>query len=485
MSITNKIASNFIWRFLERSGAQIVTFIVSIILARLLNPDVYGSIALVTVFITILQVFVDSGLANSLIQKKNVDDLDYSSVFYFNIFVCLVLYGVMFLAAPLISKFYEISELTPIIRVLSITLVISGVKNIQQAYVSKNMLFKRFFWSTISGTIFSAIVGIVMAYCGFGIWALVYQHLVNLLVGTIVLWITVKWRPKLMFSWVRLKRLLSFGWKLLVSSLIDNIYNNIRQLLIGKMYSSSDLGYYNQGKKFPDVIVSNIGTSIDSVLFPTMSEAQDNISEVRLLTRRSIKMSSYLMAPMMVGLACVSKPLTILILTEKWLPCVLYMQIFCIVYLFHPIQSANLNAIKALGRSDVFLMLDIIKRVVSFVVLFTAIWFGVEVIAYSMLINTLLTLALNSWPNKKLLGYTYKQQIFDIIPPILLACVMGVIVYAISFFDLPVIVMILLQVTVGIFVYLFGSTVFRFESFIDIVNVIKRFFLSKTKNRNL
>lgn len=272
-TVKNSILKNFIWRFAERCGAQLVTFIVSIVLARILAPEDYGTIALVTVFTTILQVFVDSGLGTALIQKKDADDLDFSSVFYFNFAVCLILYLGMFIAAPFIAKFYNDVSLTPVVRVISLTIVMSGIKGIQQAYVSRHMMFKRFFFSTIGGTIFSAFFGIALAYAGFGVWALVAQQLSNTVIDTLILWLTVKWRPKLMFSWTRLKGLLKFGWKLLVSALLDTGYSNLRNLIIGKMYSSSDLAFYNQADKFPKVIVTNINTSIDSVLLPTMSSA--------------------------------------------------------------------------------------------------------------------------------------------------------------------------------------------------------------------
>ena len=227
------VLSNFIWRLAERCGAQLVSFIVSIVLARILNPEDYGTIALVTVFTAILQVFVDSGFGTALIQKKDADDLDYSSVFYFNFAVCLILYMGMFIAAPYIATFYGDTTLTSVIRVLSLTIVISGVKGIQQAYVSRNMLFKRFFFSTIGGTIFSAFLGVGMAYAGYGVWALVAQQLSNTMIDTLILWITVKWRPQNEFSWKRLQILFTFGWKLLVSSLLNTVYNNLQNLIIG------------------------------------------------------------------------------------------------------------------------------------------------------------------------------------------------------------------------------------------------------------
>ena len=469
----NTTIKNFIWRFAERCGAQLVTFIVSIVLARLLAPEDYGTIALVTVFTTILQVFVDSGLGTALIQKKDADDLDFSSVFYFNFFVCIVLYIGMFLAAPIIAGFYGDSLLIPIIRVISLTIVISGVKGIQQSYVARNMLFKRFFFATLGGTIFSAFLGIGLAYAGFGVWAIVAQQLSNTAIDTLILWITVKWRPQKMFSWNRLKGLLSFGWKLLVSSLLDTVYNNLRNLIIGKFYSSADLAYYNQGDKFPKLIVTNINNSIDSVLLPTLSSAQDDRERVKNMTRRAIKTSTYIMAPLMMGLAFCATPIVRLILTEKWLPCVPYLQIFCITYMFWPIHTANLNAINAMGRSDYFLKLEIAKKAIGMILLLSTMHFGVMVMAYSLLVSIVTSMIINSWPNKTLLGYSFKEQMVDIFPGIFLALIMGVAISLIRLLMLPDIVTLAIQILVGAAIYIGLSAIFKVESFEYLWNMVK------------
>lgn len=470
-----KIISNFIWRFLERCGAQGVTFIVSIVLARLLDPDVYGTVALVTVFTTIMQVFVDSGMGNALIQKKDADDLDFSSVFYFNMAMCSFLYLVMFLIAPLIANFYENPELTPVIRVLSLILIISGIKNVQQAYVSRHMMFKRFFFSTLGGTIGAAVVGIFMAYLGFGVWALVAQMLFNTAIDTTILWITVKWRPKKMFSLQRLKRLFSFGWKLLMSSLLDTIYNDLRQLIIGKLYSSSDLAQYNQGEKFPKLIVNNINTSIDSVLLPTMSKEQDNPEHVRNMTRRAIKTSTYIMMPCMVGLAVCAKPLVSLILTDKWLPCVPFLRIFCFTYAFYPIHTANLNAIKAVGRSDLFLILEIIKKVVGLIAILVTMRISVMAMAYSLLVTSVLSQIINSWPNKKLMDYSYFEQLKDMLPQIALSVTMGIIVLSVNLLWFTPMITLLIQVPLGVIVYIALSKIFHVDSFEYMIKIIKSF----------
>lgn len=472
---SKKVLSNFFWRFFERCGAQGVTFIVSIVLARLLDPDVYGTVALVTVFTTIMQVFVDSGMGNALIQKKEADDLDFSSVFFFNMAVCSLLYLIMFIAAPFIAALYKMPELTSVVRVLSLILIISGVKNVQQAYVSRNMQFKKFFFSTIGGTIGAAVVGIVMAYLGFGVWALVAQMLFNAAVDTIILWITVKWRPKMMFSFERLKSLFSFGWKLLVSSLLDTVYNDLRQLIIGKLYSSNDLAFYNQGKKFPHLIVTNINTSIDSVLLPTMSKAQDDKNAVRSMTRRAIKTSTYIMMPVMIGLAVCAEPLVSLILTDKWLPCVLFLRVFCITYAFYPIHTANLNAIKAMGRSDLFLKLEILKKIIGLTAILITMWISVEAMAYSLLVTTLLNQIINSWPNKKLLGYSYLEQIKDMLPQIGLSLLMGAAIYLVQLAGFSNIYTLCIQIPLGIIIYIALSKLLHIESFEYVISMLKSF----------
>lgn len=472
-NLKNKTLSGLFWRFMERCGAQGVHFVVQIILARLLAPDLYGIVALVTVFTAILQIFVDSGMGNALIQKKDADDLDFSSVFYFNILMCTVLYIGMFIAAPYIADFYEDGELTLVIRVMSLSLIISGLKNVQQAYVSRTMQFKRFFFSTLIGTIIAAVIGVAMAYAGLGVWALVTQDIVNKFIDTLILWFTVDWRPKLMFSISRLKGMISYGWKLLVSSLIDTVYSNVRQLIIGKMYTSADLGYYNRGKQFPYTIVTNINASIDSVLFPAMASQQDDSQRVKAMTRRAIKTSSYIMWPLMMGLAFTSGTVIELLLTEKWMECVPFLRIFCITYAFYPIQTANLNAIKAMGRSDLFLKLEIMKKCVGVVVLFATMWHGVMVMAYSLLFTSVISQIINSWPNKKLLEYSYIEQIKDIVPYVILSVLMGIIIYPIGYVGLGLGVTLGVQVILGAIIYIIGSKILKFDSYSYIIDIVK------------
>ena len=469
------VVNNFIWRFAERCGAQAVTLIVSIVLARILIPSDFGTVSLVMVFTTIMQVFVDSGLGTALIQKKDADDLDFSSVFYFNFAVCLILYAVMFMAAPLIAGFYNDTSLTSIIRVISLTIIISGVKGIQQSYVSRNMLFKSFFFATLGGTIFSAFLGIGMAYAGCGVWSIVAQQLSNTAIDTLILWITVKWRPKKMFSWERLKGLLSYGWKLLASSLLDTVYNNLRNLIIGKIYTSADLAYYNQGDKFPKVIVTNINASIDSVLLPSMAGEQDHRDRVKSMTRRAIKTSTYIMAPLMMGLMFCAEPVVKLLLTDKWLPCVPYLRIFCFTYMFWPIHTANLNAIKAMGRSDLFLKLEIVKKIMGLTLLLLTMRISVMAMAYSLIVSGVCSQVINSWPNWKLLDYNYFEQLRDILPSIVMALLMGIIVYFVGLLRLPTIIVLFIQIIAGAAIYVGTSALLHLEEFEYLFGMVKSF----------
>jgi O-antigen/teichoic acid export membrane protein len=467
------VLTNFIWRFAERIGAQLVSFVVSIVLARLLSPSDYGTVALMTVFTSILGIFIDSGFSSALIQKKDADDLDFSSIFYFNIASCLTMYLILFCVAPFIASFYGRPEMTAMTRVLGITFLISGVKSVQTAYVSRNMLFKRFFFATLGGTIGAAVVGIGMAYAGFGAWAIIAQSLFNNAVDTIILWATVKWRPKKLFSFQRLKGLFSYGWKLLVSGLLDTVYNNLRSLIIGKVYSSEDLAFYNKGQAWPSLVVSNVNSSIDSVLLPTMSAVQDSAGSVKGMTRRAIKTSTYVMAPLMMGIAFCGTPLIRLILTEKWLPCVPFQIIFCITYMFYPIHTANLNAIKAMGRSDLFLKLEIVKKIVGLIALAITVPISVMAMGYSLLFTSVLGQIINSWPNRKLLNYGYLEQLKDILPGILLAVAMGFCIYPIQWLGLPDIVTLLISVPLGAAIYIGGSILFKLESFQYLWGMVK------------
>lgn len=469
-----KVISNLIWRFFERCGAQLVSFAVSVVLARILDPDLYGPITKAAVFTAILLVFVDSGMANALIQKKDPDDLDFSSVFFFNLAFGLLLYLGLFFAAPLIARMYHDMGLVPIFRVLGLTVVVAGVKNVQQAYVSKTLQFKRFFFSTLGGTLFSAVLGITMALRGFGVWALVWQQLSNVTVNTVILWFTVGWRPKRMFSLTRLKGLLSYGWKLLGAQLLDTVYLKLYPLIIGIRYTDADLAFFDRGNHLPNLVVENINYSIDSVLLPVLSAEQDHREQVREMTRRAIKVSSFVMMPLMAGLAVCAEPLIRLLLKEKWMPCVPFLQIFCAVYAFYPLHTANLNAIKAMGRSDVFLKLEIVKKVVETSVLLLTMRIGILAMALGQLGCELLSLFINAWPNRRLLDYSYRQQLRDMLPSALLSLGMAALLRPLLLIGLSDALTLLLQIPLGVAIYVLGAKLFQLDSFAFILGIAKK-----------
>lgn len=476
------VISNMIWRFFERFGAQGVTVIVSVILARVLEPSTYSTIALVTVIMSILQVFLDTGFSQALIWKKDADDVDFSSVFYFNVAFGIVLYLLLFFAAPLIARFYQRTELVSIIRVLGLSLIIFSLKNVQQAYVAKNMMFRKFFFATLGGTLGASVIGIFLAFSGYGVWALVSQYLFNMFVDTIVLWFTVKWRPKAVFSWHRLRFLMSYGWKLFISSLLDTVYSNVRQLIIGKIYTPDDLAYYNQGKKYTQTIVDNVSLSVDSVLMPAMSEVQNSKEAVRNIARRAIRIGTYVFLPIMLGMCACADSLVNLIFTAKWLPAVPYFRIFCIVFALYPLHTANLNAIKSLGYSNIFLKLEVFKKAVGIVSIAATVKFGPFAMACGMLFDAFAAQYINSYPNKKLIDYGYFEQLKDILPNIVLSSVMAGIVYSVKFIGLSDYITLPIQIVLGVLIYVAGSAIFKMDSFEYIIETLKRFIGKNTKN---
>lgn len=487
-SLKAKTLSGVIWKFGERVSAQAVNFIVSIILARLLLPEDYGLIALVTVFITICNKIVVSGFATSLIQKKDADNLDFSTVFYFSLAVAAVLYAGLFFAAPFIAEFYS-AESAPelfiqVIRVMGLNLFIIAVNSVQQAYVSRTMQFRKFFFSTIIGTVVSAVAGIALAYMGKGVWALVAQNMILAVVNGIVLWFMVKWRPQLKFSFKRLKVLYSYGWKIFVASLIKILYTDLRSLVIGKVYTAADLAFYNKAQSFPQLIDTNVEGTIDSVLFPAISKKQSNVDDMRAMLRRAIKTTSYILMPLLAGLSAVAKPFVIILLTDKWAESIPLMQILAFSFVFAPVELENLQAIKAIGRSDIALKVEIIKKVVGVIILIISIPFGVTAIAVGMVISTTLSAIINAIPNKKLLGYTFKMQLKDILPSLLLSLVMFGAVYPISLLNINVWLMLIIQVVAGAVIYIALSAIFKVESFKYILGLLKGFLKRGKKNES-
>ena len=462
-NIKNRIFSSLIWKFLERGGVQIIQFVVSIFIARILSPHDYGSVALLTIFISIATVFVQSGLSTALIQKKDADELDTSSVFFYSLAVAIVMYIILFVSAGWISDIYKMPELVPLLRTMAIMLIPGALNSLQIAILSKNMEFKKQFYSSLSAAIFSGVVGLVMAIMNYGPWALVYQQLSYQFVICIVLFMLVKWKPKLIFSFRRTKALLAYGLKLLVARLIDTVYHNLESLIIGKRYSAATLAYCNKGKQFPLTLIDNIDGSVQSVMLPAYSAKQDDLLTVKSMLRRTVSMSTYLVFPAMITLASMGTPMIALVLGEKWLDAVPYLQLFCVVSMLFPLQTANLQAINAIGRSDVYLKLMFVKRVLGTVILFTSVYvynspFAVVIAA---IIIELIGILVNVPSNVRLFNYNLVEQIIDIMPNLLMALVVGVVTYLVTLINIHCFFILIIQMVVSIIVYLFLSVIFK------------------------
>lgn len=462
---SNKILNSFLWKLLERISVQGVSFAVSICLARILQPSEYGEIALVMVFINIANVIVDGGFNTSLIQAQNSDAKDFSTIFYTTVFVAVFIYVILFTAAPTIAEFYNKADLCSVVRVISLCLVAYAINSIQRAYISKNMLFKKLFYSSLIATIGAGIVGIVLAYSGYGIWALVFHYIVSAYLMCFVMFLTLKWRPSLSFSIFSLKKLYGYGWKIFASNFIISLFVNIRSLLIGKCYTPSMLAYFERGKQFPALIMDNINNSIQTVLFPVFSSIQDDKNNIKSMVRRSIRTSSLVIFPLLIGLFSVASPLVKVLLTEKWMFTVPFIRIFCIAYLLMPMQIANIEAIKAMGRSDLFLKMELLKKVLEISILLITLFINAYAIAIGVVVYNFICIFINTYPNKKLIGYTSSNLWKDTSPSLGASLAMGFFIYLMQFLPIPSTIILIIQIISGICIYYVICVVFKIESY--------------------
>ncbi len=480
----NNVGKAFGWKLLERFGALGIQFVLQLILARLLAPEHYGSLSIMIIFIGIANVFIQNGFNTALIQKKDVDNRDYSSVFWVTMAVAGALYVLLFFFAPAIARLYDAKEIVAPFRVLGIMLFPGAFNSIQLAKISREMNFKKVFVSNILAVVISGVAGVVVAYLGGGLWALVAQNTINVVVSCITMMFTVKWFPKFILDFKRIGVLIEFGWKLLVSGLLNTIYNDLRSLVIGLKYNNETLGYYNRGKHFPQLIVNAVDTTMQSVMLPALAKEQDEKVKVKKRMRDTVVVSAYIIFPMMMGLAVVASPLISILLTDKWLPAVPYMQIYCFSLAFTPIHSCNLQAINAVGRSDVFLKLEIIKKTIGIVSLVIAVFCFDSPIAIALtgVFTTFTSCFINAYPNKKLINYSYFEQMKDIIPSLLVTALMGACAYAITFISLGSWLTLIIQIVVGMVAYVAFSALFKLEGFRFIVVQVKGI-LDKKKNK--
>lgn len=470
----NNMASNLIWSYAERFFAQAITLLVSIILARILSPEHYGTIAIVTVFITIGDALVTGGFGNALVQKKNATVDDFNSIFWLSICVAIVLYGVLFLIAPVIAKFYSNEILTPVIRVMGLKFIFSAFSSIQQAYIQKRMIFKKFFLGSLGGTIISAVLGIAMALEGLGVWALVVQYLSNTIINTVILWCIIDWKPQMFVSFKSLKELWKFGSQMLAATIVYTIKDNIRSLVIGKRFTAADLAYYNQGNRFPSLLVTDIVESLGKVIFPILSKEQDSKEGIKQYMRKSIRMSSFLLNPAVIGLFAIADTFIIVLMTEKWLPCVLYLRILCLVYLTRPLTTIFQKGLLAIGKSNINLFHEIVTSILTIVLLLIAVFIfdSIPLIAISYVAIMFIGIIIFVFFIRKYLTYSVKEMMKDYIPSLSLSIIMGIICYSLGFLKIPNILKLIVQILAGIMVYVVVAKIIKIPEWIYLTKVI-------------
>lgn len=472
----SNVISGLSWSFAERILAQLVSTVVGIVLARLLAPDDYGIISIVMVFITFYNVFATSGLGTAIVQKKEVDETDYNTAFWLSILQSVLLYLLLFFTAPYISAFYERPILTSVIRVLGLRLIVTSLNTIQQAYLQRVMAFRKFFVATLFGTIVSCVVGIVLAYNGFGVWALVAQYLTNTTIDTIVLCFVCGWNPKFKFSKKKAKEIYSFGWKVLGTELVFTLESDIRSLAVGRVFGTADLAFYDQGRKYPSLIVNNINSSATKVLLPVLSREQNEKDKLKTIVRKFVAPLMYFLSPVLIGFAVISNNFVIVVLTDKWLETVPYLVIFCLAYLTRPIETACHQAILAIGRSGLVFWImiaingtGILGVLFSVFVLKSVLW-----IALFSLISTGISLLCFLTATNKLIGYRFKEQMCDLLPPICMSVIMGVVVYLWNFASVNAYALLSLQIVTGMLVYMVLSIVTKNRVFKFTLSMIRK-----------
>ncbi|ANU27617.1 lipopolysaccharide biosynthesis protein [Planococcus versutus] len=474
-SLKKKTISGLLWSFGDMIGNQGIQFIIQIILARLLTPADFGLIGMILVFVALSNSLVDSGFTQALIRDQKANQTDYSTVFYFNLVVSIFIYGILFFSAPLISNFFDQSQLKSIIRVLTLGVIINAFSIIPRAMFTKEVNFKVQAKVNVAASVLSGIVAVAMAFVGFGVWSLVVRMLALNLVQALLLVFTRRWMPSLAFSMASFKRLFGFGWKLLVSGLIDTTYNNIYYLIIGKQYSAGALGYYTNASKFSDVATQSLTATIQRVTYPVLSGIQDQEERLKRSFKKVIKLSGFLIFPLMVGLAAVAEPLVFLIFGEKWMTMVPYFQLLCIASMLYPIHALNLNILQVKGRSDLFLYLEIIKTIIPTILIVVVIWmdWGITLLVATIVLDSHLSLFINIYFSGREIAYGIKEQVLDLLPIYMISLGMGAIVYGVgAVVPFAELLTLLLQVGIGAVLYITVSKLLKIEEFATVYELL-------------
>jgi len=470
------------WSFVERFGQQGIQFVVSVFLARLLLPEEFGLIAMLSIFIAFGNSFIDSGFQKALIQKKELTHVDECSVFYFNIFIAFIVAGLMFLSAPLISRFYDQPQLTSITRALSIVFLFSSFGLVQDSLLIKKLNFKSVFKINVSSYILSGISSIAIALNGFGVWSLVVLHIGSTLFRTVFLWFFSSWRPALLFSFDSLKSMFSYGSRLFIVSLTNSVFGNIYQVIIGKLFSAASLGFYSRAKTLSMYPVTVITSVINQVSFPVFSKIQDDKTRLKNYMRKTLTTLTVVTFPLMIGVAVVAKPLIIILLTEKWLPSVPFFQMLCVVGMLYPIHVVNLNALNAQGRSDLYLKIDVINKVLIILVVFITYRFGITAMIMGQIINSFIAYYFYSYYSGKHLNYSMGMQIKDMLPSLSVAVIMGALVYSLKYFIVDNdLILLIVQVLSGVIIYVGLCYSFKIEAFFKGLEIVRSFNIFNVK----
>lgn len=471
-SLKEKTVKGVVWSSVDRFFSQGIQFIFSILIARLLLPSDYGTVAMLNIFLAISQTFIDSGFGTALIRKIDRTEEDFSTVFYFNIAAALAFYGILWFTAPYIADFYDIPLLKDITRVVALTLVFGSFSGIQSARLSIAIDFRSRAIISITVTLVTGALGLWMAYSGYGVWALVMQSVVSSLLRTILLWAFVRWMPKLVFSWKSFKELFSFGSKLLASGLLDTAYNNIYTLVIGKVFSSSALGVYSRADSLAQYPSSNITSVLQGVTFPVLSSIQNEPERLTSAYKKFIRLSAFVVFPLMIGLSAVADPLIRLVLTDKWEGAIYLLQIICFSMMWYPVHAINLNLLQVEGRSDYFLKLEIIKKIQGVIVLCITIPLGLVTMCYGRVVSSVLCLVYNTYYTKKLIDYGFASQMKDLLPILAHSLVMGVIVWMIVLFLPSLWLQLVVGVIAGAAYYLVGAYIMRFDELNELLSLL-------------
>lgn len=475
-NIKNKTVTGFFWQLSQKVLCQVVSFGISVVLARLLLPSDYGVIAICSMFLVLTGIFIGGGLGTALVQKKNADDIDFCTVFYSGLVLSIVVYLAVFFAAPYIAIFFKNEQITAVIRVLALAMPIGTLSGVQNAFVSKQMIFKKFFYSSLIGTIASGAVGLGMALTGFGVWALVGQNLVSTITNTLVLFCIIDWHPKLIFSYERFRQLFSFGWKMAVVNILTTFFYQLKGYVIGYKYSPAQLAYYNRGEGLPGILYNNINGTISDVLFPALSQLQDDKEALKRALSRAMRISSFFLIPALFGLAAISDKLVIIIFSEKWAPSIPFMQVICMISCSDILGMANYQAIKAVGRADTLLKMEFLKRPAMFAILIVTMFISPLAIAVGQLVYSILAFVVNAYPNRKYIGYPIWQQMKDVGKNFLISLAMAIVVYLLGTLGLNMYVSVVLQVATGALLYYVMSRTLNKEDYGYVMNFVKEKF---------